>query len=79
MQRIYQLACAYGDGVPSGECRHPEGYLSAHGGGHRAFIASYARPPAVIVLDLDHPENAAYGQLGGIFRRRDTLPVDEDT
>src|SRR5512143_2880099 len=28
----------------------------------KQFIASYAHPPAVIVLDLDHSEDAAYGQ-----------------
>jgi hypothetical protein len=31
------------------------------------FIASYAHPPAVIVLDLDHSEDAAYGQQELIF------------
>src|SRR5512144_1165927 len=31
------------------------------------FIASYAHPPAVIVLDLDHAEDAAYGQQEVIF------------
>ena len=31
------------------------------------FIASYAQPPAVIVLDLDHSEDAAYGQQELIF------------
>ena len=31
------------------------------------FIASYAQPPAVIVLDLDHSEDAAHGQQELIF------------
>jgi hypothetical protein len=31
------------------------------------FIASYPQPPAVIVLDLDHSEDAAYGQQEMIF------------
>src|SRR5512144_763532 len=31
------------------------------------FIASSAHPPAVIVLDLDHSEDAAYGQQEMIF------------
>jgi hypothetical protein len=31
------------------------------------FIASYAQPPAVIVLDLDHSENPPYGQQELIF------------
>jgi len=31
------------------------------------FIASYAKPPAVIVLDMDHSEDQAYGQQQDIF------------
>ena len=31
------------------------------------FIGSYATPPAVIVLDMDHSEDAAYGQQEQIF------------
>jgi hypothetical protein len=31
------------------------------------FIASYAQPPKVIVLELDHSEDAAYGQQKLIF------------
>ena len=31
------------------------------------FIASYGKPPAVIVLDLDHSEDAAHGQQEQIF------------
>jgi len=31
------------------------------------FIASYAQPPAVIVLDMDHSEDAAHGQQEQIF------------
>ena len=31
------------------------------------FIASYAKPPTVIVLDLDHSEDAAHGQQELIF------------
>jgi hypothetical protein len=31
------------------------------------FIASYAEPPAVIVLDMDHSEDAAHGQQEQIF------------
>jgi len=31
------------------------------------FIASYAQPPKVIVLDMDHSEDAAYGQQESIF------------
>jgi hypothetical protein len=31
------------------------------------FIASYATPPAVIVVDLDHSEDAAHGQQEQIF------------
>ena len=31
------------------------------------FIASYAHPPAVIVLDLDHAEDAAHGQQELVF------------
>lgn len=35
------------------------------------FIASYAQPPAIIVLDLDHSEDAAYGQQELIFYNAD--------
>ena len=31
------------------------------------FIASYAKPPSVIVLDMDHSEDQAYGQQQDIF------------
>jgi hypothetical protein len=31
------------------------------------FIVSYAQPPAVIVLDMDHSEDTAYGQQEQIF------------
>lgn len=31
------------------------------------FIDSYAKPPALIVLDLDHSEDAAHGQQEQIF------------
>jgi len=31
------------------------------------FIGSYAKPPAVIVLDMDHSEDAAHGQQEQIF------------
>jgi hypothetical protein len=31
------------------------------------FLTSYAKPPAVIVLDLDHTEDAAHGQQEQIF------------
>ena len=31
------------------------------------FRARYAKPPAVIVLDLDHTEDAAHGQQEQIF------------
>lgn len=31
------------------------------------FIASYAQPPKVIVLDMDHSEDATYGQQESIF------------
>jgi hypothetical protein len=31
------------------------------------FIASYAKPPAVIVLDMDHSEDAAHGRQEEIF------------
>jgi hypothetical protein len=31
------------------------------------FIASYAKPPAVIVLDMDHSEDAAHGQQEQLF------------
>jgi hypothetical protein len=31
------------------------------------FIASYAQPPAVIVLDMDHSEDAAHGQQEQLF------------
>jgi hypothetical protein len=44
------------------------------------FIASYAHPPAVIVLDLDHSEDAAHGQqeliiYNGYYRSHCYLPL----
>jgi len=99
-QRIYQIACAYGDGNDANTLRTDpvfklglerkpldedadlasaptisrlenaatckDIYRMAKALGDQ-FVASYAKPPSVIVLDMDHSEDQAHGQQQDIF------------